>query len=1056
MSESHQQTSVLKYWRAVELFSPQSIPAAEPNDKTFPSFDIAQEDATLPWEPAHRLRSRKLGYNKVWRHRLFVSVYPLDTVRTILETACGKDPEAVDERADGETAMFSISVADDGRPIFDTLVLSNCAWALGRTVTVGPQAKDWLAGVSRFQSTFEQYTRKHLGILPDDPAKGTFGEREEEIGRPLAAVDLFELANWVTTSLGLQSNISTSPVIRAQSYQLSKWKSHEADDADFLNSFFVDDLGRVAEALKAGDSGMALRDYLTTDESEKRIPKTDIRKNLDEVFEALSPDRFPAGRWPGEGHHPLVYSQQFAVNSIWKALAPKGGLLGVNGPPGTGKTTMLRDIISAVVVARAKALANLSSPTEGFGSRTGWKSGKWNRSISVPASTLTGFEIVAASSNNGAVENITLEIPGAKAVDASWLKQVDYFPRFGTQAIQQPAWGLLAAKLGNKANRGEFLSNFWHGQELPFEATIPPENNLKVKKTGFQAWLTAAVATPVDWRAAVKEFEQALAQEKAERSRLAQVYRRIQSLRSERAEIDRIDNESVALMDSLPSYGRRHQAALSAATAQAIQTEGHRSSHKLHQANRPGLWEIVSSLGKTYRAWRAMERGLQKVASESEDRLRRAQNEVAATKLEEVEARRLLQALAQERKDRESVVGRLKADLQQDRAALDQHFPDDEAWGAEEEARELSAPWATKAWNHARAKVFLAALNLHKAFITANADTVRKNLHGLADILDGSAPQTAPKEATLAAWQTLFLVVPVVSSTFASFSRLFSHLGKENIGWLLIDEAGQAVPQAAAGAIWRSRRVVVVGDPLQLEPVVSIPYTAQHALRLHYGVSETWLTGSTSAQKLADRATPFGTTVVQANEKLWVGSPLRVHRRCDREMFDVANRIAYDGLMVFGTQERQDFGLPPTSWHDVVSHDADKHWIPSEGEAVLSLVHSIRRSGYGSDIFLISPFRTVVDGLRRMAKQNVLDGIKVGTIHTVQGKEADVVILVLGGNPKRPGAKAWAAEKPNLLNVAATRAKRRLYVVGNRAEWARQKYFDYCAGRISADAPLKP
>lgn len=60
-------------------------------------------------------------------------------------------------------------------------------------------------------------------------------------------------------------------------------------------------------------------------------------------------------------------------------------------------------------------------------------------------------------------------------------------------------------------------------------------------------------------------------------------------------------------------------------------------------------------------------------------------------------------------------------------------------------------------------------------------------------------------------------------------------------------------------------------------------------------------------------------------------------------------------------------------------------------------------------------------------------------------------MLVLGGNPKRPGAKAWAAEKPNLLNVAATRAKRRLYVVGNRTEWSRQKYFDYCAIRISGD-----
>lgn len=49
--------------------------------------------------------------------------------------------------------------------------------------------------------------------------------------------------------------------------------------------------------------------------------------------------------------------------------------------------------------------------------------------------------------------------------------------------------------------------------------------------------------------------------------------------------------------------------------------------------------------------------------------------------------------------------------------------------------------------------------------------------------------------------------------------------------------------------------------------------------------------------------------------------------------------------------------------------------------------------------------------------------------------------MVLGGNTAASGARNWAVSEPNLLNVAATRARRRFYVIGDRNDWKRRALF---------------
>ena len=95
------------------------------------------------------------------------------------------------------------------------------------------------------------------------------------------------------------------------------------------------------------------------------------------------------------------------------------------------------------------------------------------------------------------------------------------------------------------------------------------------------------------------------------------------------------------------------------------------------------------------------------------------------------------------------------------------------------------------------------------------------------------------------------------------------------------------------------------------------------------------------------------------------------------------------------------------------------------------------------NIYIISPFTSVVNRVTWLLKKelstvnNIQEWCRdnIGTVHKFQGKEADEVIFVLGCDDSQSarGAVNWV--NSNIVNVAVTRAKYRLYVIGARDVW---------------------
>lgn len=259
---------------------------------------------------------------------------------------------------------------------------------------------------------------------------------------------------------------------------------------------------------------------------------------------------------------------------------------------------------------------------------------------------------------------------------------------------------------------------------------------------------------------------------------------------------------------------------------------------------------------------------------------------------------------------------------------------------------------------------------------------------------------------------------------------------------IFIDEAAQALEPACWVAIPQADRVIFAGDPFQLPPTVK----SNEAMR--GGLSKTIL----------EKLLPYKE----------LSTLLQVQYRMHKEIMEFSNQQFYEGKLqasenvanqmlsqhVYLLNESVEFiDTAGCSYEEVQNPQSRSKHNPDEGDLLirhLSTLLQMIQQEYAhlfTDIFsigVISPYSAQVDYLQEQLSKNpdtkpYMKWITVQTIDGFQGQECDIVyISLVRSNDKN---EIGFLQDTRRLNVALTRARYKLVVIGDSATIGKHKFY---------------
>lgn len=310
-------------------------------------------------------------------------------------------------------------------------------------------------------------------------------------------------------------------------------------------------------------------------------------------------------------------------------------------------------------------------------------------------------------------------------------------------------------------------------------------------------------------------------------------------------------------------------------------------------------------------------------------------------------------------------------------------------------------------------------------------------------------------------------LTPCFVSTFYMLPAVFTaYRGEdkplfEEIDLLIVDEAGQALAEVSAASFALSRRALIVGDTDQIEPVWSVPEKIDLANLAQFGLLNGtkhyevfWkksglLASSGNVMRVAQRQSKF-----HQYEKLSRGLYLTEHRRCYDNIIEYCNKLVYKGVLnalrgdpkapvPWGTMSFCDVFSPSQSMGgsrgNTGEAEAIVRWLCNEREAILSyarnqdakLIQVNDAEVLKKAVGIITPFSKQAKIIEKLLLQQGIKGLTVGTVHKLQGDERLLVLFSSVYSENNKANRKFYDRGSNMLNVAVSRAKDSFIVFGH-------------------------